>query len=176
MHRIHIMTIRPYHLHNGNPNIFALLGLLSWLLTRPGEVTATNLKDRVPADDICQARLQLARNIWLNYEGRRPELCQNGGYTVGFAEWLRAIDLSLHRRFCNVSMLSALLIYVYAFYTYLSIILQAVCYVTFFSVLYMTKNITSNQAKIQQELPCWNDPDCLTNHRIVLKLSQIATC
>ena len=52
-------------------------------------------------------RCRLARNIWLNYEGRRPEFSQNGGYVVGFAEWLRAIDLPLHRRFCNVSMLSA---------------------------------------------------------------------
>ena len=33
----------------------------------------------------------LARNIWLNYEGRRPEFSQNGGYAAGFAEWLRAI-------------------------------------------------------------------------------------
>ena len=39
----------------------------------------------------------------------------------------------------------------------------------------MTKNIISTQAIIQQELPYWNDPDCLTNHRIVLKLRQIAT-
>ena len=33
----------------------------------------------------------IARNIWLNYEGRRPEFSQNGGYAAGFAEWLRAI-------------------------------------------------------------------------------------
>ena len=33
----------------------------------------------------------LARNIWLNYEGRRPEFSQNGGYAAGFAKWLRAI-------------------------------------------------------------------------------------
>ena len=50
----------------------------------------------------------LAWNIWLNYEGRRPEFSQNGGYAVWFAEWLRAIDLPLHRRFCNVSMLVGL--------------------------------------------------------------------
>ena len=36
-------------------------------------------------------------NIWLNYEDRRPEFSQNGGYAVGFAEWLRAIDLPLHQ-------------------------------------------------------------------------------
>ena len=33
----------------------------------------------------------LARNIWLNYEGRRPEFNHNGGYAAGFAERLRAI-------------------------------------------------------------------------------------
>ena len=33
----------------------------------------------------------VAQNIWLNYEGRRPEFSQNGGYAVGFAEWLRAL-------------------------------------------------------------------------------------
>ena len=33
----------------------------------------------------------LARNIWLNYEGRRPEFSQNGGYAAGFAERLKAI-------------------------------------------------------------------------------------
>ena len=34
---------------------------------------------------------RLARNICLNYESRRPEFSQNGGYAAGFAEWLRAI-------------------------------------------------------------------------------------
>ena len=38
-----------------------------------------------------QHNILLARNIWLNYEGRRPEFSQNGGYAAGFAEWLRAI-------------------------------------------------------------------------------------
>ena len=38
-----------------------------------------------------ESMCNLARNIWLNYEGRRPEFSQNGGYAAGFAEWLRAI-------------------------------------------------------------------------------------
>ena len=58
----------------------------------------------------------LARNIWLNYKGWRPEFSQNGGYAVGFAEWLRAIDLPTTANvvmlaFCrlnfNMHMLSA---------------------------------------------------------------------
>ena len=77
----------------------------------------------------------LARNIWLNYEGRRPEFSQNGGYAVGFAEWLRESICHLTADFvmlaCCRPGLSALLLDAYAFYTYLSIILQVVCYVTF---------------------------------------------
>ena len=60
----------------------------------------------------------LARNIWLNYEGRRPEFSQNGGYAVGFAERLRAIDLPTTADFimlacCPVGLTSRCIIHIF---------------------------------------------------------------
>ena len=79
------------------------------------------------------------RNIWLHYEGRWPEFSQNGGSAAGFAEWLRAIDFPLHRRFWHaVSLTSRCICFLHIFIHHSTS--PVLCYIFLKSL--MTKNIT----------------------------------
>ena len=93
------------------------------------------------------ASVNIAWNIWLNYEGQRPEFSQNGGYVVGFAEWLRAIDLPTTADFVMLACCRLnLKMHICFLYIFIHHFTSRALWYNFLNSL-NDQNITSNQAK-----------------------------